>query len=411
MTLAVVLAAGPGTRLRPLTRDRPKSLLCVAGEPILHHLLGDLAQAGVDDVVLVVGHGHQRMRAYLGDGTQYGLRLTYVQQDRQLGPGHAAVQARDAVHAALVSLAAEGSAPERAAQSTAAGTTSITVASNGDDASFLLIPADAWYGPQVLQRLVATKGPAILEVADLRSGRHGTPVLKGDRVVDLEESIGPGDSRVSGGAYRLPLSIFSGIVAHDHSLRDAIRDAIRSGSGWTRVTAADQEYVDIIEPEDLLHLHRLLMESVQTRDDGAREPGVYVQGDVHIGEGTILHAGTVVQGPAHIGKDCSIGPHAVIGPGTSIRNRVRVAPFTFTNDCSIASNITIGSHCRIRDAILDNGVDLGSGSRVEGAATVVGSDAVIGSDVRIEPGAKIGHGARVADGRTVGNVPDDGVAV
>src|SRR5690348_3691166 len=113
----VILAAGRGMRLRPLTHDRPKCMLNVAGRPMVHHLLENLAALGVHEAVLVVGHGHDRVRAYVGDGTPFGVRITYVHQERQLGPGHALAQAAQLLK----------------------------------DDWVLLLPADAWYHPDLLR--------------------------------------------------------------------------------------------------------------------------------------------------------------------------------------------------------------------------------------------------------------------
>lgn len=89
---AVVLCAGEGTRLRPLTFSRPKHLLPVAGQPLLGHVLCSLAAAGLQEVGLVVGHHPEAVQRYVGDGEQWGLSATYITQDQPLGLGHAIKQ-------------------------------------------------------------------------------------------------------------------------------------------------------------------------------------------------------------------------------------------------------------------------------------------------------------------------------
>ena len=146
--------------------------------------------------------------------------------------------------------------------------------------------------------------------------------------------------------------------------------------------------------------------------EGTVEPGAHVSGAVQIGEGTTVHAGAVIQGPATIGKHCDIGPGAVVLPGTSIRNRSRIGPLTVLGRCSIGSNVTIGSHGRLEDCIVDHGATAGSYLQVEASpGVIVGADASLGDRVTIRAGSVVGRNAKVASGRTVGDVPDDGQAV
>jgi glucose-1-phosphate thymidylyltransferase len=85
----VILAAGKGTRMHPFSEHYPKPILPVAGKPLVAHQLGILAEQGVRDVIMVIGHlGHEVARA-LGDGSSYGVNITYVEQEQTLGIAHA----------------------------------------------------------------------------------------------------------------------------------------------------------------------------------------------------------------------------------------------------------------------------------------------------------------------------------
>ncbi len=77
---AVILAAGEGTRMRPLTYTRPKVMLPIANKPILEHLISELSKAGVKDIVLVVGYKEEKIREYFGDGSDFGVRIEYVRR-------------------------------------------------------------------------------------------------------------------------------------------------------------------------------------------------------------------------------------------------------------------------------------------------------------------------------------------
>lgn len=377
MMPVVILAAGQGQRLRPLTHDRPKSMLPVAGRPLIHHLLENLAALGLKDIVIVVGHGKERLQSYVGDGTAQGLSVKYVDQPLQLGPGHALHQARTHL----------GKGP------------------------FILLPADSWYHPRLLERLRDAPGPALVAVPTARSARHGMPVVRASKAVDLVEVHGEAEGRPSGGAYQLPARLLDHLQPAGFSLRDAIRRDLGQGP-WGLVQSQVGEYADIIEGQDLLSLHEQLMADLPHDIRGTIEPGVQMRGPIRLGEGSVVRAGTVLQGPVHIGRNCEVGPLAVLQPGTCLRNHVRVEPFTVLSNCIIASNVAVASHCRIHDAVVDNGVVVGTGSRIAGEPEVlVGSDAVLEANSTVLPGGRIGRFARVSAGRVVKDIPDHGVAV
>jgi dTDP-glucose pyrophosphorylase len=98
---AIVPAAGEGTRLRPLTANKPKGLVDVAGRPILTHVFESLRAAGVDEIVVVVGYRGDDIVAHYGDDFR-GVPLTYVWQEEQLGLGHAVLAASESVSGDVV---------------------------------------------------------------------------------------------------------------------------------------------------------------------------------------------------------------------------------------------------------------------------------------------------------------------
>ncbi len=90
---AVILAAGEGRRLSPLTNVRPKPMLPVANEPILADVISAVAEAGLEEILLVVGYKSDRIQQYVGDGDDWGVDVEYVRQDKQLGTGDAVLEA------------------------------------------------------------------------------------------------------------------------------------------------------------------------------------------------------------------------------------------------------------------------------------------------------------------------------
>jgi len=94
---AIIMAAGQGQRLRPLTEWVPKPLLPIGGRPIIETLLTNLRQAGIEQAVIIYGHLGEMLRRFLGDGSRYGMELLFRQQAERLGTAHAVMQAADLI--------------------------------------------------------------------------------------------------------------------------------------------------------------------------------------------------------------------------------------------------------------------------------------------------------------------------
>ncbi|MFC2060647.1 sugar phosphate nucleotidyltransferase, partial [Chloroflexota bacterium] len=94
---AVVLAAGEGNRMRPLTYTRPKVMLPVANKPILEHLLIEAKKGGIREFIFIVGYHDEQVRDYFGDGNKWGTSIDYCTQMKQLGTADALKMVEDLV--------------------------------------------------------------------------------------------------------------------------------------------------------------------------------------------------------------------------------------------------------------------------------------------------------------------------
>ncbi|MEM3342530.1 MAG: nucleotidyltransferase family protein, partial [Thermoplasmata archaeon] len=91
---AVILAAGEGIRLRPYTSNKPKGMIRVANNPILHYIIDALKGNGIREIIMVVGYAREKIMNYFGNGSAFGVSITYVEQKKQIGTAHALYHAR-----------------------------------------------------------------------------------------------------------------------------------------------------------------------------------------------------------------------------------------------------------------------------------------------------------------------------
>lgn len=395
---AVVLAAGEGTRLRPLTVERPKVMLPVARRPVVTHLIEALVEAGIRDIVLVVGYKREKVQAHLGDGDRFGADITYVVQERQLGTAHALGVAEDEV-----------------------------------EAPFLVVAGDNISAPSDLEQVATSRETTLLIQDHDQPGQYGAVRLAGGDVVEaiVEKPDRPASNLVATGVYRFDETVFDTIAAQaEEGVNDltSVVNAMIDGGHKVRTVRGSGAWLDVVYPWDLLHVNARIIDREPGTVDGTVEQDVVLKGPVTVGEGTTLHPGTVIQGPVTIGEGCEIGPHAVVDPATSIGDNVTLGAHGYVRNSVVMDNVHAGPGLAVEDSILAEGVRLGSQvSLVSGSprvllddrvfdlerfGTVVGEDADLGSHVVVEPGTFVGARARAAGGaRVADDVPDEGRVV
>jgi glucose-1-phosphate thymidylyltransferase len=307
---AVILAAGEGKRVRPLTRSRPKALIPVANRPIIEYVIEALLKNGIRDIVVVVGYRKEQVTRFLN---QLNVPVDVVVQTKQLGTAHALQCAESKI--------------------------------NGD---FLLLPGDNYIDPHSIAR-IAGHSNAILVREHPNPSNFGVVMLQDGYVTEIVEKPEHAQSlMVSTGIYSLKKEIFSYIQGND--LTDAVAAMIQNGIKVKGVPADDWQ--DAIFAWDLLKMNRRLLHTLPPAREGTASRQTIIQGAVRIGKGTVIGPNTVITGPVVIGNDCSIGPNCCILPNTSIGSRVTLEPFTMIGDAVIMDDTSIGSHSRIMDTVV-----------------------------------------------------------
>ncbi|MFC7140341.1 bifunctional sugar-1-phosphate nucleotidylyltransferase/acetyltransferase [Halosimplex aquaticum] len=339
---AVVLAAGEGTRLRPLTRNRPKPMLPAANRPILEYVFDALVAADVRQIVVVVGYKRDRVRDHFGP-TYKGVDLTYVTQHKQLGSGHALLQAREAVDGP-------------------------TLAVNGDRV------IDANIVRDVAREFERSGEPTMAVLERPETSQYGAVVLHEGDVSQLVEKPDTDEYRlINAGVYAFEQSVFEAIDETDRSDGElALTDTIGRlmDDGRVRGVRTEGMWVDATYPWDLL----TVADEVLARghvDEPARGDGVWVDPAANV------HDAAIVEGPVVVGPDCEVGPGTVVGP-----------------NAALGQNVTVGSNATVRNSVLD------TDTRVESGSTLI--DAVTGQDVTLGAGTVVPGGpADVRVDRTV----------
>jgi Nucleoside-diphosphate-sugar pyrophosphorylase involved in lipopolysaccharide biosynthesis/translation initiation factor 2B, gamma/epsilon subunits (eIF-2Bgamma/eIF-2Bepsilon) len=390
---AVVLAAGEGTRLRPLTRNRPKPMLPAANRPVLEHVLDALVEAGLGRIVLVVGYRRERVQEHFGP-TYRDVALEYVVQGKQLGSGHALLQARDAVEGPVLAV-------------------------NGDrviEASSIRQVADAF------EEGDATAAMGVLERRN--ASRYGAVTLRGRDVAELVEKPDDDDYRlINGGVYAFEPSVFEAIdrtprEAGELALTDTItrllgtervRGSARAGSGSTPPT-----------PGTCWRSRRNSSLAV-ARPNPRRREGVWVDDDATV------HGEATLRRPVAVGPDCEVGPGAVVGPAVALGRNATVGPNTTVERSVVDTDSRIDAGSTLRDAVLGGDVHLGPATTIPGGpadvrvgpevfedqqlGAVVADRTRAGGDTCFEPGALVGPNVHIGTGAHVSGTVGEGTEV
>jgi glucose-1-phosphate thymidylyltransferase len=329
----LILAGGAGTRLAPITHTSAKQLVPVGNKPVLFFALEAMRDAGIREVGIIVGDTQDEIRAAVGDGSAFGIEVTYVPQDAPRGLAHAVLIAEDF-------LAGEPFVMYLGDNLLADGITG-------------LVDEFRREAPDALILLQHVDDPRQFGIAELDENGHVTRLV--------EKPSEPRSDLALVGVYMFTDSIWESVKAIAPSPRgeleitDAIQHLVDRGltvrphvvTGWWKDTG---------RREDMLDANRLVLDTIESRCDGTLEEDVVLEGRVIVEEGAVL-ARCLVRGPVIIGRRARIAD-AFIGPYTSI------------------SDDAVIEHAEIEySIILERARVVNLGARME--SSLVGRDALI----------------------------------
>lgn len=333
---SVILAAGNGTRMGPLTENRPKAMLPIVNKPLLEHIILELKVAGIKDLCVVVGYCKEKIIEYFGNGSNLGVNIEYVEQKKQNGTAGAILVARDYIN-------------ER----------------------FLVINGDTLIDGQDIERLCNTKGDAVLTAKKVDSPEHyGVLYVRGDKIEKIIEKPKESASNLANvGVYIFDPSIFD-IIANtglskrgEYEITDSIQSMIDSGKELRYILI--ERWQDIGFPWHMLEANEVMLKNKRAWEVlGNVEPYATLQGDIAIGKCTIIRNGSYITGPVIIGDNCDIGPNCYIRPATSIGNNVRIGNAVEIKNSVIMNGAHIGHLSYVGDSIIGENCNFGAGTKV-----------------------------------------------
>jgi len=339
---AVVLAAGEGVRLQPITATRPKHLISVGGKPILEYCLDALKASGITEVIVVTHYMGDAIRQYFGDGAEMGLKIAYVEQAEMLGTGNA-----------------------------------VSVVEPYVDGDFVLVYGDLLFASEAVANVVglfeAENPAAVMAVVPVEKPEsYGVVELENEKKVKrIVEKPATGESSsnlANAGLYVFSKEIFDKIrqtkasVRGEWELTDAVSLLIESGKAVLASRVSKADWIDIGRPWDLLEANSWALKRMEHKVYGTVEDGAHLVGPVTVAETARIRSGAYVEGPSFIGEGSDIGPNCFIRACTSIGRNVRVGNACEVKNSIIMDGTHVGHLSYVGDSILCERCNLAAGT-------------------------------------------------
>ncbi|MCK5636634.1 MAG: NTP transferase domain-containing protein [Thermoplasmatales archaeon] len=327
----VILAAGEGKRVHPLTFTRPKVMIPIANKPILEWNILNAIDAGIKEFIFVVSYKSEMVRSYFGTGEKWNVKIEYVNQGEALGTAHAIGVVEKFV----------------------------------DD--FIVLCGDTIFSKQDFKNIVKSKNSiGLIKVENAKD--YGIVELERDYVVKIYEKMEePFTNIINGGIYHFSSKIFDYIKKTKKSPRGEfeITDSINMMVKQIKFKGLFlKEWRDVVYSWHLLDANEEILKKIDKKIDGIVEKNATIKGNVIVGENTTIMPGAYVEGPAVIGENCKIGPNCYIRPYTSIGKGCHIGNACEVKNSIIMNNSNVPHQNYIGDSIIGENCNLGAGSKV-----------------------------------------------
>ena len=360
-----IMCGGEGTRLRPLTFERPKPCIPIVNRPSIQHLVSHLSNLGFRDVVITLGYMGESIREALGDGSLFGADITYVHEKVKLGTAGSVKNAQKYL----------------------------------EEGDFLVVGGDHVTDLNLLDFYREhARHPAPVSIGLIsidEPGEYGIAEIDADfQIKRFKEKPAPGEifsNLASTGIYVCAPEIFDEIPQkkkYDFA-RDLFPSLMESGQ-VLRAWLARGNWTDVGNPASLRQAERWKLQGIaHTSISGdLTMKGARVIGPVRLGGSITLGANSRLIGPVAIGAGTTIEENVLVGPYTSIGDGCTIRQNTKIFSSSLYNRVRIGRDCSISGSIIDNDTRIGDGCSIE-------NDTVIGPRVDMQRRVVVHSGTRL----------------
>ena len=356
---AIVLVGGEGTRLRPLTFGTPKPMVPIMNVPFLARTLERLYEAGIQEVILPAGYMPQAITEYFGDGSNFGMNITYVIEDEPLGTAGAIKNVEQYIHGPFFVL-------------------------NGDVLTSLDLQAMMEYhkakgGLGVLHLITVEDPSAFGCVVHDESGRIS-------RFVEKPPKGSEPTNEVNAGTYLLEKQVLDLIPpGRNVSIeRETFPKILADGHALYAYTTSDY-WIDLGRPEHYLNAHRDILSGAMPLK---LAPGVHGRGSAN------LHSANVIP-PVHADEDVEIDPSAKVGPNVVLGRGCKIGPRARLSECVLWDGVIVEADAAVDESIIASRARVGE-KAVVSRGSVIGHDAVIDAGTILPEGARVGPTAPIS---------------
>jgi UDP-N-acetylglucosamine diphosphorylase/glucosamine-1-phosphate N-acetyltransferase len=386
----IILAAGEGTRMRPLTHSTPKPMLPVGDRPLVAHTADTAIAAGADELVFVIGYEADTVRSYFGD--RYGdTPVRYAIQEEQLGTADAVRAAREHI-----------------------------------DGPFAVLNGDDLYDPASIVSLF-DGGPAVAAFRADNPSNYGVLSIEDECVTEIvEKPDEPPSDLVNAGAYVFPREAREWLDVPqsergEHEITDVLDHTIEK----REVRAVPLErWLGVGRPWELLAANEWKLALLDRRIHGEVHENAELHGPVVVEDSATVEPGVVIEGPVLIRSGASVGPNAYIRGATLIGENCHIGNAVEIKNSVVMHDTNVPHLSYVGDSLLGPGVNLGAGTQVGNLrhdgedieqtvkgdrvstgrrkyGVVAGDDAKTGINTSLAPGVVLSPGTTTKPGESV----------